>query len=58
MDEASLQTSHLFLTVWPSISAGVSVPGSELICIKAKRSGVEEETWHFAGSGVEKVGCE
>lgn len=54
----SVQTTLLFLTVWSSISASVSLPDSKLICIKAKRSGVEEETWHFAESIVEKVGCE
>lgn len=53
-----MQTSLSFLTVWTSISAYVSVPDRVLICIKAKRSGVEEETWHFAESGIEKVGCE
>lgn len=53
-----MQNSLLFLTVWPSVSACVSVPDSELICIKAKRSGVEEEAWHFVESSVEKVGCE
>lgn len=50
-----MQTS---LLTWRSISAWVSVPDSEFICIKAKRSGVEEETWHFAESSFEKVGCE
>lgn len=53
----SMQTSLLFLTVWPSVSV-CAVADSELICIKAKRSGVEEETWHFVESSVEKVGCE
>lgn len=51
-----MQASLLFLAVWPSISACVS--DSELICIEAKRSGVEEGTWHFLESGVEKVGRE
>lgn len=49
----------MFHLCWVCVCGrGGSLPDSELICIKAQRSGVEEETWHFAQSGGKKVGRE
>jgi len=51
-----MHAALLFTTVWCSISAKVSLPDSELICIKAPRSGVEGESMAFcAQQRLEKV---